>query len=581
MPLRPAELADAFRTGEVLGRGGSATVYAARPVAWRPPAGSRSTPIALKVLHPELARTPGAADAFFAEARALERVAHPNVVRVLGYGTTGGAAWIAFERAPGVSLTALVDDRGALLPEEAAAVTDGILRGLSAVHAAGLVHRDLSPANVFVAAGEDGALTAAGVRLIDFGLADAPGRTALAADVLRAGDAGDDEVGVVGSAGYLSTEHALGLPVDERGDLYQVAALLHLMVTGRPPFQRATAAELMEAHADAPPPVPSVQDSAIPSYIDGLVLRGMQKQPEQRFASADAMRDALARKAVTLPVPVQRATSARRQPGAPAPLAASSRLALSAGPAAAGPASAGPGTSTAAPAPRRGAPTALVAIAGALVAAIAVVWLTGAVLARPAVVPPPPAAEAPAASPVVQATPSPAPTTAVAEVAVPVLAGLTEAAAQDRLRAAGLRLGTVGRSDAASPAGTVLASAPAQGVRAKPGSAVDLTVASGSNAVPDTRGMALGDALRALSAAGFTTSSRTVFDSTVAAGTVVGSDPSPAVVAGVGSSVTVLIAGADPGGAPTATPTPGPTATATATPVPTRPPPTSTPPPRP
>ncbi|MFB9749789.1 serine/threonine-protein kinase, partial [Leifsonia shinshuensis] len=273
MPLRPAELADAFRTGEVLGRGGSATVYAARPVAWRPPAGSRSTPIALKVLHPELARTPGAADAFFAEARALERVAHPNVVRVLGYGTTGGAAWIAFERAPGVSLAALVDDRGALLPEEAAAVTDGILRGLSAVHAAGLVHRDLSPANVFVAAGEDGALTAAGVRLIDFGLADVPGRTALAADVLRAGDAGDDEVGVVGSAGYLSTEHALGLPVDERGDLYQVAALLHLMVTGRPPFQRATAAELMEAHADAPPPVPSVQDSAIPSYIDGLVLR--------------------------------------------------------------------------------------------------------------------------------------------------------------------------------------------------------------------------------------------------------------------------------------------------------------------
>ncbi|HTI32750.1 MAG TPA: PASTA domain-containing protein, partial [Miltoncostaea sp.] len=510
-------------------------------------------------------------EAFFAEARALERVSHPNVVRVLGYGTTGGAAWIAFERAPGASLAALVDEHGALRPEEAAAVADGILRGLGAVHAAGLVHRDLSPANVFVATGEDGAPTAGGVRIIDFGLADAPGRTALAADVLRAGQAAEDELGVVGSAGYLSTEHALGLPVDERGDLYQVAALLHLMLTGRPPFQRATARELMEAHAEAPAPVPSVQDSTIPPYLDRLVVRGMQKLPERRFGSADAMRDALVRRAVTLPVPVPVSVPVPAQVRVPSPAAPSQ-----AAPARAAPSSNAP--ALAAPRPRRRAPAALVAVAGALAAAIAVVWLTGAVLARPAVVAPEPTVAAPAASPVLEQTPEPTPTRTTTAVAVPVLAGLSEQAAQDRLRAAGLRPGAVTRSDSPSAAGVVLASAPSAGARAAPGSAVDLTVASGSNAVPDTRGAAVGDALHALGAAGFATSSRTVIDSTVAEGTVVGSDPSPAVVVAVGSTVTLVIAGADPAVQPTPTPTPTPTATPA--PTPTRPP-TATPPPRP
>lgn len=570
MPLRPVELGDAFRLGEVLGRGGSATVYAARPLEWRPPAGPRATPIALKVLHAELARTPGAVDAFFAEARALQRVAHPNVVRVLGYGTTGVTAWIAFERAAGVSLAALVEQRGQLCPDDAAAVADGILDGLGAVHAAGLVHRDLSPTNVFVAVAEDGALRSGGVRLLDFGLADAPGRTALAADVLRAGRATEDGLGVVGSAGYLSTEHALGLPVDERGDLYQVSALLHLMLTGRPPFQRATARELMEAHAEAPPPVPSVQDSAIPAYLDALVLRGMQKLPERRFASAAAMREALVRRAVTLPVPVQSVVKPRARSAAP-PVS----------PSPAEPVPVPESRAAPAPHPRRAAPPALIAVAGALAAAIVVVWLTGAVLARPAVVAPEPAVAAPAASPVERPTPTPSPTRAPTEVAVPVLAGLSESAAQDRLRAAGLAAGSVTRSDSPSPAGVVLGSAPAQGARVRPGSIVGLTVASGSNAVPDTRGGTVGDALRALGAAGFATSSRTVFDSTVPAGTVVGSDPSPGVVGAVGTTVTLLIAGVDPSGQPTPTPTPEPTTTAGPTPAPTRPPPTSTPPPRP
>ncbi|MGO4277055.1 hypothetical protein AB4Z22_45715, partial [Paenibacillus sp. TAF58] len=128
------------------------------------------------------------------------------------------------------------------------------------IHAAGIVHRDLAPSNIAVAVASDGTVAADAVRVLDFGLADAPGRPALAHDVLRstihAADPTHPEpaLGVVGSVNYLSPEHALGRPIDERGDLYQVAALLHFMVTGRPPFVRGTAGEVMAAHAGAPPP---------------------------------------------------------------------------------------------------------------------------------------------------------------------------------------------------------------------------------------------------------------------------------------------------------------------------------------
>ncbi len=177
-----------FELGELIGSGGSASVFAATDGSLP------DVPVALKLLHPHLSGSETKRTAFFAEARAAGRVEHPNVVRVIDTGVHDSAgerrAWIAFERAPGVGLDEFVASRGTLAPAHALAVTDGILRALEAIHAAGIVHRDLAPSNVTVAPSPDGSVAADAVRVLDFGLADAPGRPALGRDVLRS-TAGD------------------------------------------------------------------------------------------------------------------------------------------------------------------------------------------------------------------------------------------------------------------------------------------------------------------------------------------------------------------------------------------------------
>ena len=267
-----------FELDGLLGSGATASVYSAHDT-------TTGETVAIKVLHPRLSGTAAERDAFFAEAAAAARVDHPGVPAVLGHGVDEGGgeprAWIATSRAPGRTLARLVDEDGPLDPRAALALAARLLDALAAVHTTGLVHRDVAPGNVVVAG--DGA-----VSLLDFGLADAPGRSAVGGDVLRSGAPGSDG-GVIGSVNYLSPEQALGAPVDERGDLYQAAGLLHFALTGRPPFPRATTAQTMAAHVSAPPPVPSALDSRIPQAADEIVVRGLMKQPESRYASAAEM----------------------------------------------------------------------------------------------------------------------------------------------------------------------------------------------------------------------------------------------------------------------------------------------------
>ncbi|WP_440710581.1 protein kinase domain-containing protein [Herbiconiux sp. YIM B11900] len=195
-----------YRLGELLGSGGSASVFTAVDVG-------EGTTVALKILHPHLSRSVSAREAFFGEARAAQALQHPNIVGVLAYGVhapdaggpgasagTGGdtagaggdsaapaddpQAWIALELVAGTSLAELVEQRGRLPIGEALAVADGVLSALEFAHAAGVVHRDVSPANVMLVRDPRGVLRPSGVRLVDFGLADAAGRAALGTDVL-------------------------------------------------------------------------------------------------------------------------------------------------------------------------------------------------------------------------------------------------------------------------------------------------------------------------------------------------------------------------------------------------------------
>jgi serine/threonine-protein kinase len=283
-----------YRLGELLGSGGSASVFAAVDVG-------TGESVALKLLHPHLSQSPAARSAFFAEARAAEVLRHPNIAGVRGVGVHESGdeplAWIALEHAAGTSLAELVERTGPLSVSDALAVADGVLSALEYAHQAGLIHRDVSPANIMVARDPRGVLRPSGVRLVDFGLADAAGRAAVGADVLRtpASENGDDAKpgGVLGNVNYLSPEQARGEAVDERGDIYQFGAVLYFSLVGRPPFVRDSARAVMLAHLQTPPPVPSVARPGTPRAIDRLVVKAMLKDPSVRFTSAAEMRVAV------------------------------------------------------------------------------------------------------------------------------------------------------------------------------------------------------------------------------------------------------------------------------------------------
>ncbi|MCI4659424.1 protein kinase domain-containing protein [Cryobacterium zhongshanensis] len=626
-----------YRLGELLGTGGSASVFAAVDTQ----AGDGATAIALKILHPHLSRSDRAREAFFAEARAATALRHANIVAVLGVGVhhTGGdgtgtgtganaeepQAWIALDRAPGISLAEFVEHTGALPAGQALTVASAVLRALAAAHAIGLVHRDVSPANILVDPDEAGRVGPGDVRLLDFGLADAAGRPALGTDVLRsAPDATTQESpavqSVLGSVNYMSPEQARGEAVDERGDLYQLGGVLYFALTGRPPFLRDSVGAVMRAHVQSPPPVPSVQHSGIPRSVDRLVVKALLKDPDARFPSAAAMGAAvdaaldrigaggapgrsavpiegaalgggrvlaaddttglfrpgdlaeLAERtmvlgAVPVPVPVPAA--------APAAVPAPVTIVHATGNARAGTASAAvvappdnPAWVRSGRSRRRGG--GLWAVSMILVIGGAFAWVLAAGGAAPSSVAVTSSTPAPAS-----ATPEPmitAHATAAAKtIRVPEVSVMTLDGARAALAALGLRLGALTLQDSGRPLDTVLGVSPAAGTFLDPGDPVDLTVASGSNTVPDTVGLSKAEATAALENAGFLVLTDSRPDAAATPGTVIAVAPSGQNSLRLGTSITLTLSTA-PG--PSALPTPFPTSSSIPIPTPS---PTATP----
>ncbi|GAA0995195.1 protein kinase domain-containing protein [Subtercola frigoramans] len=665
-----------FRLGDLLGSGGSASVFdavdvtvpniGAAPAAPAAPdesdapdpgaaptsspgseeaPGSDSTPleapethVALKILHPHLSRSPEARDAFFTEALAAEKLRHPNIVAVLGVGVHDPEgeplAWIALERAPGITLAEFVELNGALSVSSSLALADGLLRALEAAHAVGLVHRDVSPANIMVEPGQHTVLTPEAVRLVDFGLADAAGRPVLGADILRSiqpnsGDSStrtpgpsDDTLpsaqsasplgalGVLGSANYMSPEQALGEAVDERGDIYQVGAVLHFALTGRPPFVRDSTSAVMRAHVNAPPPVPSVLYSGIPRAVDRLVVKALLKDPASRYRSAASMREAVlllevrntalnAQRTVMLPqagITTQMIAppplAPRRPTGPPGQgrTAATARQQPPSGPVFTGvsrptaaaadvtPAQVTPGQLGAAsdtPATfgsrrQRGGGAVWAGIILTLTV-VAVAWVlattsnpssstaAGTGSANPvshAATPSATASAEPSQTPVVTAAASTAPS----QVAAPTLVSLTLADARAALTAAGLTLGSITSQDSNRAGDTVLSVSRTAVTSVDAGSAVDVVVASGSNAVPVVTGLGQSDAIASIQSAGFAVVVQTQVNGAAAPGTVTGTQPAETSSLRLGSSVTIVVA--------TAPATPAPTPSTTGTPTP-------------
>ncbi|WP_189669250.1 serine/threonine-protein kinase [Promicromonospora soli] len=257
--------------------GADATAEIAEPGEPAEPEIDPDLPLVVKVLHPHLVDDQSARASLRREVEASALVTHPGVVKVLDSGEeeVAGASvpWTVMNRMAGVSLSDFAGDSG--VPwRDALAIIDGLLEALAAVHAAGLVHRDVAPRNVMVDKRPDGTFV---VGLLDLGL------------TRPAGGEGDGAT-VAGSVIGMSPEQARGKPLDARSDIYAVGALAYYTLTGHAPYERAQAEDVLRAHVNAPVPAASARRAAVPASVDRLVSRAMAKDPGRRFPTAEAMR---------------------------------------------------------------------------------------------------------------------------------------------------------------------------------------------------------------------------------------------------------------------------------------------------
>ena len=244
--------------------------------------------VAVKILAAEGASSPERLQRFEDEARAAGALNHPNILSVLDVGTEGGAPFVVFELLEGETLRERLD-RGPLPFRKAVEYAVQICNGLGAAHGKGIVHRDLKPSNLSLT--EDGR-----AKILDFGLAkltEATDRAAAASDVSTR--TATKPGLVVGTFAYMSPEQARAQVADARSDLFALGATLYEMVSGRPAFQRATAAESLSAVLNHDPgDIGRTADGPVPPALEQIVRRCLEKNPEERFQSARDLGFALA-----------------------------------------------------------------------------------------------------------------------------------------------------------------------------------------------------------------------------------------------------------------------------------------------
>ena len=250
--------------------------------------------VIVKLVQPALASMPGFLDRFRLEAQVLAALAPrtPHIVAVQDFGTTpAGRPFLVLERLSGCTLMQELRARRQLPPSEAVELTRDLLDALSCAHEAGVVHRDVKPANVFLAESERGGRV---LKLLDFGLAkvlpgapDDQGPAPLALPT--------EEGATLGTPRYLSPEHIGRGTIGPRSDSYSAGAVLYAMLTGRDPFahHEGVAAVLRAQVSELPRPPSFVAAQPIPEALDRVVLKALAKRPEDRFASAAAFSAAL------------------------------------------------------------------------------------------------------------------------------------------------------------------------------------------------------------------------------------------------------------------------------------------------
>jgi len=232
--------------------------------------------VAVKLLLPELAEDDDFVARFRREARAAASLNHPNVVAVYDSGEHEGHYFIVMEFVDGPTLAELITDDAPLPEARAAEIGMEIAAALAAAHQQGIVHRDVKPGNVLLGSG-------GAVKVVDFGIARA---VASSTDLTRPGT-------IVGSVAYLSPEQAMGEEVGPAADIYSLGAVLYAMVTRQPPFSGDTPVAVAHQHVHQAPTPPSERNPNVSPAFEAVVLESLAKDPGDRPASAEAVRQRL------------------------------------------------------------------------------------------------------------------------------------------------------------------------------------------------------------------------------------------------------------------------------------------------
>jgi len=522
-----------YRVTEKLGSGGMADVFkAVDDVLGRT--------VALKVLHAHYATDPGFVARFRQEAQAAANLSHPNIVNIFDWGKEGDTYFIVMEYVRGIDLKALINEKGPAPADKAAEYASQVCAALSVAHGYDIVHRDIKPHNIVLT--PDGS-----VKVMDFGIA-------------RAGNSTLTQTGsVLGTAHYVSPEQAQGRTVGPQSDLYSLGVVLYELTTGRVPFEGDSPVAVALKQVNDEPVPPRQINPDIPPSMEAVILRAMQKDPADRYASAEEMRRDL-----------QRVASGR--------MVESPSDATTVMPAVA---AAGRSSGRVRQVPQKRNPWPWIGVAALILAVtLGALWFFGFFGGTEGIVVPDltgmtveEATEALEAvelvvgeseqrfseeetSTIISQSPEPAieveADTAVnivlskgAELfSVPDLINMTESEAIDAIRQAGFELDNISREfnkDVAE--GNVITQDPAAGAMVKTGTAIAITVSKGTELrkVPDVVGKTQSEADAALKAEGFGVSVSEEFSTTVASGRVISQSPGGGVSVEVGTSVAIVV----------------------------------------
>ncbi len=269
LPLIRQALLGKYTVEREIGRGGAARVFLAH--------GAAGEPLALKVLHPQLAASV-TAERFLREIKVISRLEHPRIARLLDWGETNWLLWYIMEYVPGPSLRQHIDRARRVSIGDTVHIAHDLLGALDAAHRIGVVHRDVKPDNIV--------LSPAGAVLLDFGIAKA------------VSEAGSDRLTrsgfAVGTSAYMSPEQISGLDgLDTRSDLYSVGCVLYECLAGKPPFHDPFEDQVLTKHQTAPIPDVTLARPDTPPGLATAITRALAKSREDRWPTAEAMRSVL------------------------------------------------------------------------------------------------------------------------------------------------------------------------------------------------------------------------------------------------------------------------------------------------